>query len=71
MRLLGFEITRTKTAVPATTVPTGWLSNFGSPFLSSSWLPLIQEPFTGAWQRNQERHANTLLAFHALYRCIT
>ncbi len=71
MKLFGFEITRTKTAVPATTTPSGWLSGFGAPFFSSSWLPLVQEPFTGAWQRNQEQQAGTLLSFHALYRCIT
>lgn len=71
MKLLGFEITWTKTAVVPTTTPTGWLSNVGAPFWNSSWLPLIQEPFTGAWQKNQELQANTLLAFHALYRCIT
>ncbi len=72
MKLLGFEITRTKTAVPATTVPSGWLSTLGAPFMTGgSWWPLVQEPFTGAWQRNQEQQANILLSFHALYRCIT
>lgn len=73
MKLLGFEITRTKAAVPATTVPSGWGVNYGLPFWhgSSSWLPIVQEPFTGAWQRNQEMRAETLLSFHALYRCIT
>lgn len=75
MKLFGFEITRTtKAPVPATTVPTGWLNNFGAPFwggAGNSWFPIVQEPFTGAWQRNQELTANTLLSFHALYRCIT
>ena len=75
MKLFGYEITlsRTKTAVPATTVPTGWDSNFGPPFWNSGagWFPVIQEPFTGAWQRNQEIAVNTLFGFPALYRCIT
>jgi HK97 family phage portal protein len=74
VKLFGLEITwRPKAAVPATTVPAGWNSNFGLPFWgsSSSWFPIVQEPFTGAWQRNQEIRANTLLSFHALYRCIT
>jgi HK97 family phage portal protein len=72
MKIFGFEITRTKAAVPATTIPQGWSNNFGLPFWhgGSSWLPIIQEPFTGAWQRNQEMRAETLLSFHALYRCI-
>jgi HK97 family phage portal protein len=75
MKLFGYEFTisRTKTAVGATTVPSGWSSGFGLPFWGggSSWFPIIQEPFTGAWQRNQEITATTLLAFPALYRCIT
>src|SRR4029078_10566632 len=74
MKLLGFEITRTKTAVPATTSPSGWSANFGLPFWNSGsrwWFPLVQEPWTGAWQRNQELRAETLLSFHALYRCVT
>jgi len=73
VRLFGFEITRAKAAVPATTVPAGWGTNFGLPFWNSgsSWLPVVQEPFTGAWQRNSELTATTLLSFHALYRCIT
>jgi len=47
MKLFGLEITRTKTAVPATTTPSGWNANFGLPFWnsgSSSWFPLVQEP---------------------------
>lgn len=73
MRLFGFEITWRKAAVPATTIPAGWSSNFGLPFWNSGagWFPVVQEPFTGAWQRNQEITAQTLLSFHALYRCIT
>jgi HK97 family phage portal protein len=75
VKLFGFEITfRRKTAVPATTVPAGWGTNFGLPFWHGSdgaWFPIVQEPFTGAWQRNQEVTASSLLSFHTLYRCIT
>jgi len=75
VKLFGFEITRSrKAAVPATTVPAGWGTNFGLPFWHGSdgaWFPIVQEPFTGAWQRNQEITASSLLSFHALYRCIT
>src|SRR5215813_10223416 len=73
MKLFGFQITRVKSAVPATTIPTGWNPNFGLPFWSSGtgWFPTIQEPFTGAWQRNMEIRAETLLSFHAIYRCVT
>jgi hypothetical protein len=33
--------------------------------------PLIRESFTGAWQRNIEVRAETLLTFHAVYACVT
>jgi HK97 family phage portal protein len=35
------------------------------------WWPWIREPFTGAWQRNQEWTTDTALAHHAVYACIT
>jgi HK97 family phage portal protein len=35
------------------------------------WWPLIREPFTGAWQRNQEWTTDTVLAHHAVYACVT
>ena len=58
MRLFGLEITRAKalSSVPG--------SNGG-------WLPLIREPFAGAWQRNKEISPDTVLAHHAVYACIT
>lgn len=74
MKIFGIEITRVKSPVAATSTPAGWSNNFGWPFWSSgpgTWFPVVQEPFTGAWQRNQEVRANTLLSFHAIYRCIT
>lgn len=36
-----------------------------------SWWPTIHEPYTGAWQRNVEWTTDTVLAFHAVYSCIT
>lgn len=35
------------------------------------WYPLIREPYTGAWQRNDELSASSLLAHHAVYACIS
>jgi len=35
------------------------------------WWPLIREPFSGAWQRNQEWTTDTVLAHHAVYACVT
>ena len=34
------------------------------------WWPLVREPFTGAWQRNQEQRLDTLLNYPALYACV-
>jgi HK97 family phage portal protein len=67
MRLLGFEISRAKTAVPATTVPSGWNWLNGG----SSWWPVVREPFTGAWQRNQELRRESILTHSAVYACVT
>lgn len=74
MKILGYEIaiTRAKAAVPTTTTPVAWDFSFGAPFWGSGiGFPLVQEPFTGAWQKNAEVRANSLLGFPALYRCIT
>lgn len=35
------------------------------------WLPLIREPFTGAWQANLEWKNPTVLAHYAVYACVT
>ncbi|MDP3492880.1 MAG: phage portal protein [Hyphomonadaceae bacterium] len=62
MRLLGFEITRQKAALP-----TG-LSSVDS---SRGWWPMIREPFTGAWQRNLEVRVETAVSNPVLFRCIS
>jgi HK97 family phage portal protein len=41
------------------------------PASRGGWLPLVREPFTGAWQRNQEWTTQSVLAHHAVYACIT
>lgn len=38
---------------------------------SGGWYPLIHEPYSGAWQQNQEIGYSTQLAFYAVYACIT
>lgn len=35
------------------------------------WFNVIKEPFTGAWQQNQELRRDDILAYHAVYACIT
>jgi HK97 family phage portal protein len=67
VRLFGFEISRTKAPVGATTVPTGWLSNLGG----GGWFNVVRESFTGAWQRNIEIRTESVLTYHAVYACVT
>lgn len=54
MRLLGFEITRSKSLSPVRSV---WTT--------------IYESFAGAWQRNVEVDQQAVLAYFAVYSCIT
>src|SRR4029434_901775 len=67
MRLFGFTITRTK-QLPA---PSPSLPSNLYPFGSTSWWPIIREPFTGAWQRNMELRAENVLTYAAVYGCVT
>ncbi len=62
MRILGFEISRTKAAVPST------LSNV------DGWrggMSRVLESFTGAWQRNIEVRTEDVMAFPAAFRCVS
>jgi HK97 family phage portal protein len=35
------------------------------------WWPFVREPYSGAWQKNEEWKVNTVAAYHAVYACIT
>jgi HK97 family phage portal protein len=35
------------------------------------WYPFVREPYTGAWQRNDEWTLDTVLAAEAVYACVT
>ena len=35
------------------------------------WFSIVREPFAGAWQRNIEIRRDTVLAYHAVFACIT
>src|SRR6478736_1747629 len=35
------------------------------------WWPWVREPYTGAWQKNDEWHLDDVSAYHAVYSCIT
>ncbi len=38
---------------------------------SGGWWPVVREPFSGAWQRNMEVKQEDMLAFHAVFACVT
>jgi HK97 family phage portal protein len=44
--------------------PVSWLGGGG-------WLPVIREPFAGAWQRNLECSPETVIGFAPVFACIT
>lgn len=57
MRFFGFELKRA-VAAPVSS-------------RNGGWFPFISEPYAGAWQKNDEWKAETVMAFHAVYACIT
>src|SRR5262245_41593839 len=65
MRIFGLEITRKQNAVPSVPSSYNWLSGQGW-----GW-PVIRESFPGAWQRNMELRPENVLAFSAVYACVT
>jgi HK97 family phage portal protein len=70
MKLFGFDIRRTKAAVPVTTLPSSFNWSW-SGLWGGGWPSTIEEPFTGAWQRNMELRVENVLAYSAVYRCVT
>lgn len=58
MRLLGFEIARVKALSPPASSRGGW------------W-PWVRESFAGAWQQNVTVDQNAILAYHAIFACVT
>lgn len=47
----------------------GWVEPISAPS-RGWWGMLVHEPFTGAWQRNQEKRFGTVLTYATLYACI-
>lgn len=44
------------------------------PVSQQGWKPLLRftgEPYPGAWQRDDGRHQDTVLAYHAVFACIS
>ena len=62
MKLFGLTVTREKALPHAALSPVPG---------SGGWWPIIREPFTGAWQRNQEIRVDTVLTYSAVFRSIS
>lgn len=64
MKVFGLEITRSRKAY----VPAAHSPDFGR----GGWYPVVHEPYTGAWQRNDELYrADTVLSNVIVFRCIS
>lgn len=37
----------------------------------NGWLPIIHEPYTGAWQKGEELKRTDALGFHAVFACVS
>lgn len=62
MRIFGRELTFKR--LPSVTSPVS--GNGGG-----AWWPIIREPYSGAWQKNDEWRSPTVLAHYAVYACVT
>lgn len=63
MRLLGLEISRTTKA----SLPVAW----NSVDSRGGWWNVIRESYTGAWQENVEVRLDSVLAYNAVFACIS
>ncbi|MFH5773586.1 phage portal protein [Paracoccus sp. NGMCC 1.201697] len=57
MKIFGLEITRQKAIAPVQS--------------QSIWRPVIRESYPGAWQQNVEVRQEVVLAYHAVFACMT
>lgn len=72
MKILGFEITRSAASRAAVTAAAEKQSEGLSPVWNQGgWWPVVLESFTGAWQRNATVRRDLVLAYFAVYACIT
>ncbi len=61
MRLFGRELSFSFKRAPMSPPGTGM----------GGWWPVIKEPYSGAWQKNDSWECQTVLAHYAVYACVT
>jgi HK97 family phage portal protein len=64
MKFLGLEVSIRKAAAPSPAYPSSYLYDRG-------WLPVVREPYAGAWQQNRPLIAANPMQNSTLYRCVT
>jgi HK97 family phage portal protein len=64
MRLFGLDITRATSRAGTTGAPVPVRG-------TGAWYPVVREPYTGAWQRNDEIALPSTLSYAAVFACTT
>lgn len=60
LRVFGYELVRRAPVASLSPVPR-----------AGGWWPIIREPYTGAWQKNDEVTGRTALSYAAVFSCTT
>jgi HK97 family phage portal protein len=61
VQVFGYEVTLRKKA----------LAPLRPPSSGGGWWPVVREPYTGAWQKNDELRLETALANPVVFRCVS
>jgi HK97 family phage portal protein len=70
MNLLGFSITRTRAGSDLRT-GAGMSSPVGARDGMGGWYPLVREPYTGAWQKDDPLPLNTVVGNPVVWSCVS
>lgn len=62
MQIFGINLSRTRAAATLAQA---------APVSQGGWFPIVREPYTGAWQHNAEIAAPSVLAYGAVFSCVT
>lgn len=71
MGLFGLTIGRSRAPVADEAIADAVEKALTTAAARGGWRSVIRESFTGAWQRNITVDRNAVLAFHAVYACVT
>ncbi len=63
MELFGYDLTLRRKGLPLQPVAASWPN--------STWPVVVREPYTGAWQHNEEIRIDTALSNPTVFRCVS